>query len=150
MREILFRGKRVDNGEWVEGFFYWGDYKCWTFIIKYDGECINNEHEVHPESVGQFTGLLDKNGKRIFEGDVVVKDEYPYFDNEEQNYVATVDWIYSAWETVLHCVNTKKSGISDGVNERMDEGEDGETTNWEIIGNIHDNPELIGKEASNG
>lgn len=148
MREILFRGKSIEHGGWEEGDLVTSFGK--TYIANTVGNDRDDWCEVVPESVGQFTGLSDKNGKKIFEGDVVVKDEYPYFDNEEQNYVATVEWIYSAWETVLHCVNPHKRGISNGINERMDEGENGERTEWEIIGNIHDNPDLIGKEASNG
>ena len=71
MRNIIFRGKRTDNGEWVFGFpISFAATRTIEGIETWDGE----RHPVDLSTVGEYTGFLDKNGKRIFEGDVVVMD----------------------------------------------------------------------------
>ena len=138
MREILFRGKRTDNGEWIEGYLYRiSEYQTPFIMIK--GRHAES-YEVDPETVGQYTGLTDKNGKRIFEGDIIqfgarIKD---------------VRWNSEAmaWELtdigVPDCdVNHLHNTVS--LSELYVEACYGEMTS-EVIGNIHDNPELLEKE----
>ena len=77
MREIIFRGKRIDNGEWVEGNLFVSDTDGSTYILA-GSRRVTIEWEVDPGTVGQYTGLKDKDGKRIFRDDIV---RYNTFDD---------------------------------------------------------------------
>ena len=140
-REILFRGKRVDNGEWVVGslimnvFYHVGDPNSIPYILSVEGikydcwEDLYDEHgiyEVDPETVGQYTGLRDKNGTKIFEGDVV------RFINQFGNLAnCTIVWN----QNKIRYEIIRNKNISYGL-LRTD-------IEYEVIGNIHDNPELL-------
>ena len=123
MREILFRGKRTDNGEWIEGY---AAMSGGTFIICDNGLTYGGfiVYEVIPETVGQFTGLTDKNGVRIFEGDIVTG----YFNHEK-----IVGYIFYGGNAQFFIQRDGIYGI----------GLDNSDCWLEAIGNIHDNPELL-------
>ena len=134
MREILFRGKCGYNNEWVEGFYYQAKlYRsdkelCHYITIPHpesDGQ-PSDHIMVHSETVGQFTGLTDKNGKRIFEGDIA-KNEY-----EDRNY-QYFKIFYN--EKTLQWEVMNKYGMRGNLHNVIG--------NMEVIGNIHDNPELL-------
>lgn len=151
----LFRGKRIDTGEWVYGFYGHkpnGNGVEEHFIMEWFLHTTSDsiytyfqDVPVIPETVGQYTGLKDTNGVEICEGDIVVQDGYIWFDEGKPNYRGTVEWIYSQWQVIAHCVNPDNRGISDGMNYGLnDEGfDEGENSDWEVIGNIYDNPELL-------
>ena len=149
-REILFRGKRTDNGEWVEGdllHYESGEMAICKGFSKYGYEAteIIGRYKVLPETVGQYTGLTDKNGKRIFEGDILRGFEYPFCSNinGEFNYFAEVVWFDDSSAFGIYTFKNPKSnvrGISEGNTDYL---EYFNADKWEVIGNIHDNPELF-------
>lgn len=146
MREILFRGKRIDNGEWIQGSFviHGDDYYIAPDINAYTSiggrgkgkyMLFGRYYQVVPETVGQYTGMTDKNGKKIFEGDVLnVHDQIPMFDGYD-----TDEIVYNG--KVMYIKN-QGMYVCEGNNDgnalcALNLGK------CEIIGNVHDNPELL-------
>ena len=133
MREILYRGKRKDNGEWVKGYFYRISEKLNPFIMLIDSNA--ESHEVIPETIGQYTGLTDKNGKKIFEGDIIKthgNDSYviKYGEYIPRNYCLAR---YHDKPTIGFYAYDGERCFQLSTNSRC----------YEVIGNIHDNPELM-------
>lgn len=151
MREIEFRGKENKTNKWVYGdLLSYRNYKKpknGKFIAFFNTNItkIYEMHRVNPKTIGQFTGLTDKNGNKIFEGDIITADYYPFIDNGKQNYVGIIEYIdeLSSFEYILQCVNSEKRGISNGINEELEGNEDLICEDFEVIGNIYDDPELL-------
>lgn len=121
MREILFRGKRIDNGDWIYGFV--------LNSKKDDGWGITNEsdyfHDVDGNTIGQYTGMTDKTGTRIFEGDIVSYNgskEVVRFDTS-LNIPCFTTGIGKGSSTKPHPYKISKSHV--------------------VIGNIYDNPDIL-------
>lgn len=122
MREIRFRGKRLDNGEWIYGFYN----RTYTYEQGYK-DCIFNHYtgfiNVMPDTVGQHTGLYDKNGKAIYEGDIV---RYDMGGECEVSYCVSGGYAGFDLSPAFH-------------------NEEHHLTDVAVIGNIHDNPEMLNK-----
>jgi hypothetical protein len=122
MREIKFRGKRIDNGEWhYGGYFMATNGTVWILgddRLTYRPDAI----EVDPSTVGQYTGLKDKYGKEIYEGDI-------------------------CWEWIEYCKQTKPYVVEDLRKLYLETKRDDSyyrITSLQVIGNIYENPELLG------
>lgn len=159
MRDIKYRGKCKNTGEWVYGVYL----ECYdkSYILPHDrtthSEYIMNEQdmvtekwlmvtrkwlEIIPETVGQYTEKKDKNDMEIYEDDILRGYQYPYLSDGAYNYYAEVVWFDNCPSFGTYCFrapNAKVRGASEGNAEHM---EDWESSDWEIIGNLHDNPEL--------
>lgn len=161
-REILFRGKRVDSGEWIYGYYvkYQPCASKDKFVAGIVPEYASDLYmiEVIPLTVGRFTGLTDKNGTKIFEGDIlqrsnnpkdivrVVFGKFPVIDMETESAVDEV----TGWHcdvistdalsrTIPFCLPMP---LTDYYIDRCD---------MEVVGNVHDNPEMLkGEELKNG
>lgn len=123
--EILFRGKRVDNGEWVEGFYACVLDSHYIITGRFDSltnGIINSEaYKVNFETVGQFTGLTDRNGVKIFEGDIVrygQRGKVEYNSGSAQFTLNFTNSTYEGFDKIPFC-------------------------DCEVLGNIYDTPELL-------
>ena len=148
-REIVFRGKRIDTGEWVEGYYAkQSNHACFAHELKYTHFIYQDvfmdfglgglkKIEVVPETVGQYTGLTDKNGTKIFEGDIVT------YEDAEADYEGYHDNVFlncgeveiSAWDGI--CFTNRQTV------EMSDLYESETMVDCEVIGNIYDNPKLL-------
>lgn len=136
-REILFRGKRLDNGEWVEGHLL--SFKAGqinpnrSFILPFASSVrvelgfytFGGFVEVDPDTVGQYTGLTDKFNRKIFEGDLL-----RYLGDPDDNTPYRVHWQGMGWFTQYE-------------NCMPDSLDTSRPDDWEVVGNIWDNPELV-------
>lgn len=129
-REIKFRGKRIDNGEWVYGDLLQPTEICDIYEIANCESIDGTRYEVIPDTIGQYTGLHDKKGKEIYEGDIVV--------DKEDEVMGEITW------------NEEEASFYFSILYENGTYEEEKLNDWasvlEVIGNIYDNPELLGGE----
>lgn len=140
MREILFKAKRKDNGEWVEGFVF--EFKGEFYIMEmtqtfmtayYSEESVVDFNmraiEIDPDTICQYTGLTDKNGKKIWENDILKA-------NLDESYPEDITYIKILWNECGFCVNENYS-TDIWTLEKWD------AEHFQVCGNIFDNPDLL-------
>ena len=117
-------------------WFFTQTGKLWSYG---PGEAPRPLEKEYKKAIALFyTGLKDKNNKEIYEGDILSADTYPFIDEGRQNYIGIVEWVFAGFQYILRCVNPNKRGVSDGINEPLEEGKE-----FEVLGNIYENPELL-------
>lgn len=139
-REILFRGKRLDNGEWAYGYLekrpsaiqgpdYGGPWYIWTPPV--DPDDSGGYYNVDPATVGQYTGLMDKIGKKIFGGDIVTTPKYGVDNGKGQNYSGKDKFVVGYSDGTYTLENGRRKFC---LRPDIDAA---------VCGNIYDNPELL-------
>ena len=126
MRKILFRAKKTENKEWIEGSYIESVVKASPFgyiTSSYPTEPT----QIYTVTLGEFTGLYDKNSNKIFEGDIVKTDK---FNEPNKQYIIKYDLQFGTF-------------IGQDKHNMYFVTFDGDSDQFEIIGNIHDNPELL-------
>ena len=138
MRDILFRGKRLDNGKWVYGY-YVHQYKADEIYLPEPDEDGFESRHISPETVGQYTGLKDNNGNRIFEGDIVdYEDEAPgQYEYHDSLFINRGVIKYS--EGSFYFTNAVAANLQDFVYKGV--------LDCMVVGNIYDNPQILESEA---
>ena len=137
MRKIKFKAKQLNSGKWFEGdLVHLGNRVC------IGGDNIKDGiTDVDPETVCQFTGFLDKNGREIYEGDILRSDEYPFScmeDGVRDNYFGMIEGSNEEALFLLTCVKNPKSavrGISDGISDEITQQK---LEDCELVGCIYD------------
>ena len=155
MREILFRAKAINrdpfseyrtnykNGDWVYGLI---TRQYDERFEKLPAEMTNTDGvsgiDVDYKTIGQFTGLIDKNGQKIFEGDILTSECYPYTSDGNKNYFAEVIWLDNTSAFGTYTFKSPKSFVRGILQGKRAFSKDNGSL-WEVVGNKYDNPELL-------
>lgn len=129
-REIKFRGRNILNNDWMYGDLIHDDEHCRVYVYPRDAGPLELQHRVDAETIGQFTGLHDKNGKEIYEGDIV-KTKY--------GRPCVIEWL----STICFVGFDLRPEVAKSKYKQPDGYDLYNSDNLEVIGNIYDDPELL-------
>lgn len=133
MREIIFRGKRIGDGKWIEGdLIKRVNYDDVTYYIGFIEMTSLSKAQVIPETVSQFTGLYDKNGVRIWENDIVII-------GDNKSFPTMIEFLSGSWQ----CVRKYTDKGRENEYSYLHRLEYDNPNQYEVIGNIHDNADLL-------
>lgn len=138
-REIKFKGKRIYNGEWIYGYYVLTPTgQARIYLQPFPEATLNSYYAVDPSTVGEFTGLLDKNGKEIYEGDVVVKSLST--EAGANGAIGVVEWsmVASQWWIRWQYVKNRYSELTPDFG-----AEKHSCLYLEVVGNLHETPSLL-------
>ena len=143
IENIKFKAKRLDNGEWCEGYFYEENGNTYIIENRQKESMLNRNvtYEVDPSTICQFTGFLDKNGKEVYESDVLRSDNYPFScvnDNVYDNYYGILEWSEQTAVFYIETVVNPKASVSGISHGNCDYISQNLLSGFEVIGSAHD------------
>ena len=148
-REILFKAKRIDNREWIEGSYLYCkgattmSFQNEHYILRFDGYGVEY-YAIDKDTICQYTGMTDKNGNKIWENDIVEKYYYKFYSNKWSSMcISKILWADYGLNEGWCCKDIKDTSGNLEILNRTGFGKN-DSKHCKVIGNIFDNPELLG------